>query len=192
MDASLSAQSALICFASCSDEDIATALHNRTDLRGRLRDLIASSFQDPADASQTASASANWPDSRPATPAPHAVFGGKQTSQSNKGAGKQGPASHGKGPADYAPQSRPRLYWHDMSHEPQASNTNWDQTHYTPPRSHAEHDPWRQSSNPRRNAHREPWPTGSPLAQRPDWNAPQAQHSRSPPASEQGGRKTFP
>ena len=187
MDASLSAQSALICFTSCSDDDIATALRTRTDLRNRLHDLIAVSFQDPADAPQTASASANWPDSHhPATPAPHAVFGGKPTSQSNKGAGRKSTSSQGKGPSDYAPQSRPRPSWHDMSHDPQAQDSNWDQTHYTAPRQQ-EHDPWQQASNPRRNAYREPWPPGSPLAQRPDWNAPQAQQSRSPPASDQGG-----
>ena len=188
MDASLSAQSALICFASCSDDDIATALRTRTDLRNRLHDLIAVSFQDPADTSQTASASANWPDSHhPATPAPHAVFGGKPTSQSNKGAGKKSTSSQGKGPSDYAPQSRPRPSWHDMSHDPQAQDSNWDQTHYTAPRQQ-EHDPWQQASNPHRNAYREPWPPGSPLAQHPDWNAPQAQQSRSPPASDQGGK----
>ena len=151
------------------DDDIAAALRNRTDLRGRLRDLIASSFVDPADAQQSSSASANWPDSHnPATPAPHAVFGGKQGSQ-GKGAGRQDTAQHGKGPSDYAPQSRPCPSWADMSHEPQASGSNWDQTHYTPPRQPAEHNPWRQASNP------------------PDWNAPQAPQDRSPPASEQGG-----
>ena len=112
---------------------------------------------------------------------------GKQTSQSNKGAGKKSTASQGKGPSDYAPQSRPRPSWHDMSRDPQASDSNWDQTRYTTPRQPAEHDPWQQASNPHRNAYREPWPPGSPLAQRPDWNAPQAQQSCSPPASDQGG-----
>ena len=187
MDTSLSAQSALICFASCSDDDIAAALRNRTDLRGRLHDLIASSFADPADAQQSSSASANWPDSHnPASPAPHAVFGGKQGSH-GKGSGRQDTAQHGKGPSDYAPQSRPRTSWADMSQDQQASGSNWDQTQYTPPRQHVEHNPWRQASNPHRNAYREPWPAESPLAQHPDWNAPQAPQGRSPPASEQGG-----
>ena len=187
MDTSLSAQSALICFASCSDDDIAAALRNRADLRGRLHDLIASSFADPADAQQSSSASANWPDSHnPASPAPHAVFGGKQGSR-GKGSGRQDTAQHGKGPSDYAPQSRPRTSWADMSQDQQASGSNWDQTQYTPPRQHVEHNPWRQASNPHRNAYREPWPAESPLAQHPDWNAPQAPQGRSPPASEQGG-----
>ena len=184
MDTSLSAQSALICFASCSDDDIAAALRNRTDLRGRLHDLIASSFADPADAQQSSSASANWPDS-------HAQSSNARAACSfwwqARLAGRQDTAQHGKGPSDYASQSRPRPSWADMSHEPQASGSNWDQTHYTPPRQHAEHNPWRQASNPRRNAYREPWPADSPLAQRPDWNAPQAPQGRSPPASEQGG-----
>ena len=126
MDTSLLAQSALICFASCSDDDIAAALHNRTDLRGRLHDLIASSFVDQTDAQQSSSASANWPDSHnPATPAPHAIFGGKQGSQ-GKGAGRQGTAQHGKGPSDYAPQSRSCPSWADMPHEPQASASGPD------------------------------------------------------------------
>ena len=71
----------------------------------------------------------------------------------------------------------------------QQSDANWDRTGYTQSRNddawqqYPQDDPWRQASNPRRNAANEPWPDPVPQNKGKPNNAP---HGKGPDAAQQG------